>query len=209
MWRVLVINCKSKIYERLCDTVSAALEKTGIEYELVKRNHDQLSDILKSKLNGIDVVVFSGSSPYEPDFPEVADVANVMKMTLEKEKYAFGVCFGLQMLAHVLDAEKGKLIEVNSWNKDVEVKVMHDDAIFKGVPDSFITRQYHNLSVPYVNGQTKLGIGVILARSRDGIEIMKVGKMYAAQFHPESSKASEHALKIFENYFSQINKELS
>lgn len=205
MIHALVVNCQSTIYERLCDTVSDSLKKGNIKHDLVQKSHDELVDILNSELSDIDVVVFSGSSFYLPDSPKIKNAADLMKMTSQKEKYGFGSCFGVQLLAYVLDPEKGSLIKQGSWDKDVEIQLLQQDPIFEGVADPFSTRQYHDYSIPHQDGQVNLGQGRILAKSEDGIEIIRAGKIVGTMFHPESLYASEDATRILQNYLSPKN----
>ena len=78
--------------------------------------------------------------------------------------------------------------------------------IFKNIGragDSFITRQYHNCSVPY-SGNGNLGQGKVLAVSKDGIEIIRVGNVVATQFHPESFYASSSAQCVFKNFLTAL-----
>ncbi|MBW2994874.1 hypothetical protein KY312_00840 [Candidatus Woesearchaeota archaeon] len=200
MLNVLIVNCLSHVYDRLCDSVCKSLGNANTSFKIIKRDYNQLKDILASELKDIDLVVFSGSSAFSnPALPEIADTAKLMQMALDKKKHGLAVCFGLQMLAYVL--EQRNLVHVGSWAKDVEIQVMQNDPVLKGVSKSFVTKQYHNFAVPYKKFQT----AKILAKSKDGIEIMRAGNMLATQFHPESAKASEDAVKVLENHLSMLS----
>ncbi|MCP2619110.1 hypothetical protein NLC82_06795, partial [Candidatus Aminicenantes bacterium AC-335-A11] len=81
-----------------------------------------------------------------------------------------------------------------------------DDPIFMNIGkpgDSFITKEYHNYSVPF-SKKKNLGQGTILAKSKDGIEIIRIGNVIATQFHPESQYASNTARKVFYNYLQEF-----
>lgn len=203
MINTLIVDLQSKMYARLCDRVELSLYRAGKNPRIIKRNHSQLKDILDNELEGIDAIVYSGSSLYLPTSPQLNDAAKLMQKTLEQNKYGYGSCSGLQLLGHVLDPEKGKLIKEGSWDKDVEIELIDEDPVFEGVPERFSTRQFHNYSIPYI-GENNLGQGTILAKSKDGIEIIRAGNFLASAFHPESLYASEAAQRIMDNYFAQI-----
>ena len=217
MIHALVVDCESSIYDRLCDTISAGLQKGGTNHDIIQKNHKKLTDVLNSGLEDIEIVVFSGSSTYLPNSPGIKNAVDLMQMTLQKDKYGFGSCFGAQLLAYVLDPkyhydkktpENGRLVKQGSWDEDVEIQIIHQDPIFEGVANPFITRQYHNYSLLLPEGQDKIGTGKILAKSKDGAEIIRANKIVGTIFHPESLYASEDALRIIENYFSNKNLKL-
>lgn len=205
-FHVLIVNCQTSLYSELCDFVSSYFNQAGIPYALIQRNHNNLQDIINSKFKEIDLLIISGSSKFLPDDPEVRDVTTLLKTAIEQNKYGFGVCGGMQFLAYLLDPEKGKLMKKGSWDKDVAIHILYDDLLFEGVGmagDSFVTRQYHNYSVPF-SGKEKLGQGQILAKSKDGIEIIRIGNVVATQFHPESIYASVAAKRVFQNYLKKF-----
>lgn len=205
-FQILIVNCQSMLYSELCDFVSRYFTQAGVPHSITQRSHDNLSDTIGSKFRGFDLLIISGSQKFFPDSPEVKDVATLLKMAIEKNNYAFGSCFGLQLLAYILDPEEGRLIKKGSWDKDVAIEILWNDSIFENIGtcgDSFITRQYHNYSVPF-SGNGNLGQGKILAKSKDGIEIIRIGNVVATQFHPESRYASNPAKRVFKNYLKQF-----
>ena len=205
-FHVLIIDCKSTLYSELCDFVETFFSRTVDPLIITQRKYDNLQDIINSKFKEFDLLIISGSLNFFPDSPEVKDVATLLKIVIEQNKYAFGVCFGLQLLAYLLNPEEGKLIKKGSWDKDVEIDILKDDLIFKSVGrkgDSFTTRQYHNYSVPFPEKEN-LGPGIILAKSKDGIEIIRIENVIATQFHPESRYASTFAIAIFQNYLKEF-----
>ena len=103
-------------------------------------------------MRGLDLLIISGSIKFFPDSPEVKDAASLLKIAIKENKPAFGSCFGLQLLAYLLDPKEGKLIKKDSLDKDVLIEILKNDLIFENIGragDSFITRQYHNYSVPF------------------------------------------------------------
>jgi hypothetical protein len=155
--KLLIVNCQSILYDSLCEFVSSFLTKKEIPHSIIKRNHDNLQDVVNSQFEGFDLLIISGSSTFLPDSPEV---------------------------------------------QDVSIDILIDDSVFQNIGSegvSFITKQYHNYSVPF-SGKENLGKGRILAKSKDGIEIIRTGKIVATQFHPESRYASPQAKCVLQNY---------
>jgi GMP synthase-like glutamine amidotransferase len=97
-------------------------------------------------------LIISGSSTFLPDSPDIQDVSTLLKIIMKQDKHAFGVCFGLQLLAFLLDSKDGKLVKKGSWDKAVSIDILIDDPVFQNIGSedvSFITQQYHNYSVPF------------------------------------------------------------
>jgi GMP synthase-like glutamine amidotransferase len=205
-YQILIIDCESTIYSELCDLAGNFFTQEKVSHVITKRRYDSLQDIVKSKLKDFDLLIISGSSTFFPDSPEIKDVEELLQASIEQNKHAFGICFGLQLLAYLLDSKEGKLVKTGSWDEDVLIHILKDDSIFKRVcqkGDAFITRQYHKYSVPFHNKEN-IGDGIVLAKSKDGIEIIRVGNVVASQFHPESRYASPEAKQIFENYLREF-----
>ena len=57
------------------------------------------------------------------------------------------------------------------------------------------------------SGKENLGQGIILAKSKDGIETIRIGNIIATQFHPESRFASPSAKRLFRNYLEEFISE--
>ncbi len=209
-FKILVIDCQSTIFSELCSLVDNFFTQEEESHLIIKRKYDNIEDIVTSKLKGFDLLIVSGSSTFFPDSPEVKEVATLFKISIDQNKHAFGICFGLQLLDYLLDLYEGKLIKSGSWDEDVSVNILKEDSIFKNVGnkgDSFITRQYHKYSVPF-HEKGNLSEGTILAKSKDGIEIIRTGNVVATQFHPESRYASPEAKRVFENYLKKFHKAL-
>lgn len=201
-YKILIIDCESTIYSELCNLTDSFFTQEKVSHVITKRRYDNLKDVVKSKLKDFDLLIISGSSTFFPDSTEIKDVAQLLLASIEQNKHAFGVCFGLQLLAYLLDSKEGKLIKAGHWDEDVLIHILKDDPIFKHVchkGETFITRQYHKYSVPF-NDKENIGDGIVLAKSKDGIEIIRAGNVVATQFHPESRYASPEAKQIFRNY---------
>ncbi|NIM59449.1 MAG: hypothetical protein GTO16_10985 [Candidatus Aminicenantes bacterium] len=205
-YKILIIDCESTIYSELCNLAGNFFTQEKVSHVITKRRYDNLKDIVKSKLKDFDLLIISGSSTFFPDSPEIKDVAELLYASIEQNKHAFGICFGLQLLAYLLDSKEGRLIKTGHWDEDVSIHILKDDPIFKHVchkGETFITRQYHKYSVPF-NNKENIGDGIVLAKSKDGIEIIRVGNAVASQFHPESRYASPEAKQIFKNYLREF-----
>jgi GMP synthase-like glutamine amidotransferase len=205
-YQILIIDCQSTIYSELCDLTGRFFTQENIAHEITRKRYDGLKDIVESKLKGFDLLIISGSSTFFPDSPEIKDVAELLRVSIEQNKCAFGICFGLQLLAYLLDSKEGQLVKTGHWDEDVFIQILKDDPIFKRVCQKggkFLTRQYHRYSVPF-HDKENIGEGIVLAKSKDGIEIIRVGNVVASQFHPESRYASPEAKRIFENYIREF-----
>ncbi len=205
-YQILIIDCESTIYSELCDLAGNFFIQEKVSHVITKRRYDGLKDIVKSKLKDFDLLIISGSSTFFPDSSEIKDVAELLQASIDQNKHAFGICFGLQLLAYLLDSKEGSLAKTGYWDEDVSIHILKDDPIFKCVcykGDTFITRQYHKYSLPF-NNKENIGDGIVLAKSKDGIEIIRAGNVVASQFHPESRYASPEAKKIFENYLREF-----
>jgi GMP synthase-like glutamine amidotransferase len=205
-YQILIIDCQSTIYSELCELTSSFFTQENIAHVITGKRYDSLKDVVESKLKGFDLLIISGSSTFFPNSPEMKDVAELLRASIEQRKHAFGICFGLQLLAYLLDSKEGRLVKTGHWDEDVLIQALKDDPIFKCVcqkGDTFLTRQYHRYSVPF-HDKENIGDGLVLARSKDGIEIIRIGNVVASQFHPESRYASPEAKRIFENYLREF-----
>jgi len=102
-FQILIIDCKSTIYSRLCDFVSNFFTQEEVSHIIIRRKYDSLKDIVESRLKGFDLLIISGSSTFFPDSTEVKDVAALLKISIDQNKHAYGICFGFQLLAYLLD----------------------------------------------------------------------------------------------------------
>ncbi|HDZ26517.1 MAG TPA: hypothetical protein ENH65_08440, partial [Candidatus Aminicenantes bacterium] len=106
-YQILIIDCGSTIYSELCDLAGNFFTQEKVSHVIAKRRYDSLKDIVKSKLKDFDLLIISGSSTFFPDSPEIKDVAELLQASIEQKKHAFGICFGLQLLAYLLDSKEG------------------------------------------------------------------------------------------------------
>ena len=109
----------------------------------------------------------------------------------------FGVCLGMQIIAHVLGHEVSKAKTIQHGKED-RVRIVSDSQVLKGIPDGFRVIRYHSLSVKLKNDYLK----PVAYSEKDG-ELMAFEnqelKVYGVQFHPESV-LSEYGDKIAKNF---------
>jgi anthranilate synthase component 2 len=148
------------------------------------------------RLQGVDVEVIRKNQPIpERDFKGVIlspGPSNPQQMPGACEKLrvfmgkvpVFGVCLGMQIIAHVLGHEISRAKTIQNGKED-RIKIVGDSRILKGIPDGFRVVRYHSLSVKLKNDSL-----VPVAYSYKDGELMAVEspelKLYGVQFHPES-----------------------
>ena len=110
-----------------------------------------------------------------------------------------GICLGHQSIAQVFGGEVIKATNM-MHGKTSKIKVLCDDILFQGLPDTFIQTRYHSLVVNKKNLPQNI---LITSKSLDDDEIMslkiKDKDIYGVQFHPESIM-SEYGHEILDNF---------
>ena len=177
---VLVDNYDSFTYN-----LYALFVLSGAEVEVIRENQP-----LPEKFHG--VVLSPG-----PSRPES------MPGSIEKLKQClgripvFGVCLGMQIIAHVMGDEVSKARTIQHGKVDV-IHRISDSFILKGLPENFRAVRYHSLSVKPKNSVLK----PVAFSKKDG-EIMAVENrklmIFGVQFHPESI-LSEYGEIIAKNF---------
>lgn len=109
----------------------------------------------------------------------------------------FGVCLGMQAIAHVYG---GAIVPAKKiMHGKTDVIEHYGGKIFDGIPQRFTAVRYHSLAVSEAHLPQCLQI---TARSGDS-EIMALSHndrfLCGVQFHPESY-ASEHGMQILQNF---------
>lgn len=146
---------------------------------------DQLKDSDGLILSGGAVRIGSGGEKI---------VKNVASYLDEFEKPILGLCAGHQFMA-IHFGGKSEPAKIPEYGR-VEIEVLDEDDLFKGVPKKFVAWASHNDEVTSAPGFK------ILARSRDcKIEAMKHKErpLYGIQFHPEVEH-TEYGEEIFKNF---------
>ncbi len=144
-----------------------------------------------------DLVILSGGnhSPVvkNPDFYK-----HEIQMIKSCKKPIIGICMGFELIAYAYGAELKELEEVEEG--EVELKVQKNDKIFSG-KDCFKVYEHHRWVVSKVKEPL-----VALARSKDGVEIIKhkIHPIYGFQFHPEVLSKGKEGFEIFSKLISLI-----
>lgn len=152
-------------------------------------NTTLLKDLQKDKIQGL---VLSGGTPRIGLNSELGNCAEY----LEKAKFPIlGICAGHQFMARFFDGEV-KPSKIPEFGK-IELLIMKEDVLFKGVPKKSIIWESHNDEVTRLPKDF-----VLLARSENcKIQAMKHKKkpFYGLQFHPEVEH-TEYGERIFKNF---------
>src|SRR5690606_2301417 len=150
-----------------------------------------LEEVLSKQPKGI---ILSGG----PSSVFAADAALVDKAMYEQHIPVFGICYGMQLTAHLLDG-KVKKGEKGEYGKS-EFHITETSALFQNVPETSTVWMSHFDEV------SELPTGFKIA-GKSNIEIASIvneeKKIYAVQFHPEVSH-TEFGSKILENFVFNI-----
>ena len=141
----------------------------------------------------------------EESYPFIRDVKACIGDFITRDIPYLGICLGAQLLAAVM----GGQVVSDRWGEMGSLPVIltadgKDDLLFKGLPDEFITFQWHNdsLDVP--------ADGVLLARSAGcPHQAFRAGsRAWGLQFHPEITERILRGWCDFENAGSLNRLEL-
>jgi GMP synthase-like glutamine amidotransferase len=117
------------------------------------------------------------------------ELADFIKEANRKQKPLLGICFGAEMLAEALG---GKVVQMGKGPDGKNLKEVGysqiykvsgaDDPLTSGVPEEFIGIANHNREIVKVPEGAE-----VLAKSKFGVQIFRIGKMWGLQFHPEKT----------------------
>jgi anthranilate synthase component 2 len=109
----------------------------------------------------------------------------------------FGVCLGMQALAHTLGYPVIRARSVKHGKVDA-INVLRRSVLFRGLPDRFSAVRYHSLAVD-------IDDDLVTSRSGDDGTAMSIEdparKLFGVQFHPESI-LSEEGARIVGNFIA-------
>lgn len=170
--------------------IARRIREFGVYAEILSFNAS-LEEILSKKPKGI---ILSGG----PSSVFAADAALVDKALYEQHIPVFGICYGMQLTAHLLDG-KVKKGEKGEYGKS-EFHITETSALFQNVPQTSTVWMSHFDEVAEVPSGFKIA-------GKSNIEIASIvneeKKIYAVQFHPEVSH-TEFGSKILENFLFKI-----
>ncbi len=207
--KVLIIDNYDSFTYNLYQYVGEILENRIGDFTLdVYRNDEITLDEIRSK--GYDKIIIS-PGPGTPEVPEYFGVCASVISELGKTTPLFGVCLGMQGIAHVFG---GRVVRARVPMHGKVSAVEHDSlGVFKELPDNLEVMRYHSLVVSPDHLPKEL---VITSRvylkedeangNADGdnnFEIMGIRHanypIEGIQFHPESF-GTEGGKKMLENF---------
>lgn len=170
--------------------IARRIREFGVYAEILPYN-TPLNEILAHQPKGI---ILSGG----PSSVFAEDAALVEKSLFEQNIPVLGICYGMQLTAHLLGGEVKKG-EKGEYGKS-EFTVLRNNKLFKDVPEVSTVWMSHFDEV------AKLPQDFHLA-GKSNIEIASIfnedKSIYAVQFHPEVSH-SEFGSKMLENFVFEI-----
>lgn len=170
--------------------IARRIREFGVYAEILPFNAS-LEEILSKQPKGI---ILSGG----PSSVFAADATLVDKALYEQDIPVFGICYGMQLTAHLLGG-KVKKGEKGEYGKS-EFRITETSALFQNVPETSTVWMSHFDEV------SELPAGFKIA-GKSNIEIASIvneeKKIYAVQFHPEVSH-TEFGSKILENFVFRI-----
>lgn len=166
--------------------IARRIREFGVYAEILPYNTD-LKEILERKPKGI---ILSGG----PSSVSASDAALIDKSLYEQSIPVLGICYGMQLTAHLLGG-KVKKGEKGEYGK-AGFTVLENCTLFQDIPANSSVWMSHFDEV------TELPAGFKLA-GKSNIDIASIvnetNKIYAVQFHPEVSH-TEFGAKMLENF---------
>ena len=193
---------KRQYVERISALVPQGVATQGMPFRQLRRLSDFDALILTgSRLSAANYqcMVKSGKAPGD----EYLSVDNVVKELRGYTKPLFGICFGAQLIAHLVGGEIGSLAETEAGYLTHQLtEEGKKDPLFRNLPPVFYGAHLHT---DYVANLPKGG-GIdsrILATRNGHIHAFRIGTnntfYYGTQFHPEMSNKDDAAFLVRAN----------
>ncbi len=197
--KVLLIDNYDSFTFNLYQVVGEILMKTQSKFTIdVFRNDEMtLSEIAQNKYDRIIISPGPGDPADKHYFGVCAEVIT----QLGKRTPVFGVCLGMQGIAHYFG---GKVVRANVPMHGKTSEIMHDEkGVFAGLPQGLEVMRYHSLIADKKSLPKEL---VITATAGENGDIMGIRHRHfpieGIQFHPESF-ATEAGKRMLENFIQQ------
>lgn len=146
-----------------------------------------------------DGLVLSGGAPrvgFEPDL-----LGNCNKYLDNGEIPILAICVGLQFMALYYKGSVGAS-EAPEFGR-TEIEIIHEDTIFKGVPETFVAWTSHNDHVTVLPDGFR---SIARSKSCDVQAVDHESKpWFGTQFHPEVEQ-TEHGYDMFRNYMEFVQE---
>lgn len=132
-----------------------------------------------------DAVIVTGSRASITDpLPWIPKVKAAIRDYHEKGRPLLGICFGMQLLADVLDG----MVRIGATHEHGFFPLtLPRHPLFAGLPNPCMVYQFHH---DRVDGVT----GTVLARNEHGIQAFENGASVGVQFHPEVDVATARSM---------------
>lgn len=197
--KVLLIDNYDSFTFNLYQVVGEILMKTQSKFTIDVFRNDEvtLSEIARKKYDRIIISPGPGDPADKHYFGVCAEVIT----QLGKTTPVFGVCLGMQGIAHYFG---GKVVRANVPMHGKTSEIMHDEkGVFTGLPQGLEVMRYHSLIADKKSLPKEL---VITATAGENGEIMGIRHRHfpieGIQFHPESF-ATEAGKRMLENFIQQ------
>ena len=150
------------------------------------------------KLKDADALVLSGGAPRVGLQDKLGRCDEYLK---KADVPILGICAGHQFMARFFGGECGEA-RVPEYGK-VEIEVIEEDVLFKGLPKKMIVWESHNDEV------TKLPSDFILLASSPNCKVQAMchvsSPLFGLQFHPEVEH-TQYGKEIFMNFLGEAKK---
>ncbi|UUV20915.1 glutamine-hydrolyzing GMP synthase [Paenimyroides aestuarii] len=172
--------------------IARRIREFGVYTEIIPYNAP-ISEIKKHDPKGI---ILSGG----PSSVFGSEAALVEKELFEMGVPVLGICYGMQLISHLLGGEVKKGVK-GEYGKS-ELTVLAANRLFNGIPDKSTVWMSHFDEVEkapegfVVSGKSNIEIAALANEARS---------IYAVQFHPEVTH-SEFGSKMLENFVFDICK---
>lgn len=197
--KVLLIDNYDSFTFNLYQVVGEILMKKQSKFTIDVFRNDEvtLSEIAQKKYDRIIISPGPGDPADKHYFGVCAEVIT----QLGKTTPVFGVCLGMQGIAHYFG---GKVVRASIPMHGKTSEIMHDEkGVFTGLPQGLEVMRYHSLIADKKSLPKEL---VITATAGENGEIMGIRHRHfpieGIQFHPESF-ATEAGRRMLENFIQQ------
>ena len=185
---ILIIDFGSQVTQ----LIARRIRELGVYCE-IKNSKISIAEINNFNPNGI---IFSGGpcSVYEENSPTISKEIFDLKIPI------LGICYGQQIICHLLGGEVGKANE-REYGK-AEIKIVKDSPLLKNIKN-------YQVWMSHGDKVNKIPLGFEVVAKTDNAPFAVIAnqekKIYAVQFHPEVVHSIDGA-KIIKNFVVDIAK---
>jgi GMP synthase (glutamine-hydrolysing) len=170
--------------------LSPALKAAGLETRLLRTWIEERVPAVPGGASG--VVVLGGGASAVPDRRTGALEAEIalLRASCERGLPVLGLCLGGQLLAAALGAEVARAPRREVGFLRVRLAAAaQDDALFAGLPASFVAFHWHEDAFTLPGGATALA-----SSTQTPLQAFRAGSAWGIQFHPEVTQAELAAM---------------